>query len=75
MQLLLRTRLQLHGVDDAQIEAVLEAGEANSHVKIRSPIGGHVIRKYVQEGQYVDEGTPLYDVAGSLDGLDPGEVY
>lgn len=58
-----RTRLQLLGVDDAQIDAVLKAGEANTHVKIRSPIAGHVIRKYVQEGQYVDEGTPLYDVA------------
>lgn len=58
-----RTRLQLLGVDDAQIDAVLKAGEANSHVKVRSPISGHVIRKYVQEGQYVDEGTPLYDVA------------
>lgn len=59
----MRTRLQLLGVDDEQIDAVLKAGEANSHVKIRSPIAGHVIRKYVQEGQYVDEGTPLYDVA------------
>lgn len=58
-----RTRLRLLGVDDEQTDAVLKAGEANSHVKIRSPISGHVIKKYVQEGQYVEEGTPLYDVA------------
>ncbi|HEX3871407.1 MAG TPA: efflux RND transporter periplasmic adaptor subunit, partial [Pirellulales bacterium] len=58
-----RMRLDLLGVDDEQIDAVLKAGEANSHVKIRSPISGHVITKYVQEGQYVDEGTPLYDIA------------
>ena len=58
-----RTRLQLLGVDDEQSDAVLKRNEANSHVKIRSPITGHVIKKYVQEGQYVDEGTALYDVA------------
>lgn len=58
-----RKRLELLGVDDEQIDAVLKAGQANSHVKIRSPISGHVITKYVQEGQYVDEGMPLYDVA------------
>jgi Cu/Ag efflux protein CusF len=32
-------------------------------LKIRSPISGHVINKYVREGQYVQEGMPLYDVA------------
>jgi len=58
-----RTRLRLLGVDDKQTDTVLAAGQANSHVKIFSPIGGHVIKKYVQEGQYVDEGTPLYDLA------------
>lgn len=58
-----RTRLRLLGVDDGQTDAVLKAGQANTHIKIRSPISGHVITKYVQEGQYVEEGTPLYDVA------------
>lgn len=58
-----RTRLGLLGVDEQQIDDVLKAGQANSHVKIRSPISGHVITKYVQEGQYVDEGTSLYDIA------------
>jgi hypothetical protein len=41
----------------------MASGEANTHLKIRSPISGHVITKYVREGQYVEEGTPLYDVA------------
>ena len=40
-----------------------QTGKANTHLKIRSPISGHVIKKYVREGQYVEEGTPLYDVA------------
>jgi len=58
-----RTRLRLLGVDDEQADEVLRSGQANTHVKIRSPIGGHVIKKYVQEGQYVDEGMLLYEVA------------
>jgi RND family efflux transporter MFP subunit len=58
-----RTRLELLGIDEEQINEVLTSGQATTHLKIRSPISGHVITKYVREGQYVDEGTPLYDVA------------
>src|SRR5579863_4571988 len=58
-----RNKLSLLGISDDQIDAVLKAGKANSHLKIRSPMTGHVIKKYVREGQYVDEGTPLYDIA------------
>lgn len=58
-----RQRLQLLGISDDQIEEILRTGQANSHLKIRSPIAGHVIKKYVREGEYVDEGSPLYDVA------------
>lgn len=58
-----KTRLRLLGISDDQIDDVLKAGKANTHLKIRSPIAGHVIKKYVREGQYVDEGTPLYDIA------------
>src|SRR5579872_5699782 len=58
-----RSRLQLLGISDEQIDDVLKAGKANTHFRIRSPIAGHVIKKYVREGQYVDEGTPLYDIA------------
>jgi Cu(I)/Ag(I) efflux system membrane fusion protein len=58
-----RSRLQLLGISSDQIDDILKAGKANTHLKIRSPIAGHVIKKYVREGQYVDEGTPLYDIA------------
>lgn len=58
-----RDRLNLLGVSNDQIDEVLKSGKTTTHLKIRSPIDGHVIRKYVKEGQYVDEGTPLYDVA------------
>jgi Cu(I)/Ag(I) efflux system membrane fusion protein len=58
-----RTRLQLLGIDDSQIDEILSSGRANTHLRIRSSISGHVIKKYVREGEYVQEGMPLYDVA------------
>lgn len=58
-----KTRLELLGIDDAQIQDILAAEETDIHLRIRSPISGHVIKKYVREGQYVDEGMLLYEVA------------
>ncbi len=58
-----RSRLELLGIDKVQIDDILAAGKGETNMTIRSPIGGHVINKYVREGQYVKEGTPLYDVA------------
>ena len=56
-------RLELLGIDDAQIQAILGAKKDRTDLMIRSPISGHVIKKYVREGQYVEQGTPLYEVA------------
>jgi len=58
-----RTRLERLGIDDAQIDDILASGQATTHLTIRSPIKGHVIRKYVREGQYVSEGSALYELA------------
>jgi Cu(I)/Ag(I) efflux system membrane fusion protein len=58
-----RTRLELLGIDKPQIDEILRTGQANTHVAIRSPISGHVIQKNVREGQYVEEGVSLYEVA------------
>ncbi|MCE9544808.1 MAG: efflux RND transporter periplasmic adaptor subunit [Planctomycetia bacterium] len=58
-----RSRLRQLGIDDAQIEEILTAKKAPMHVRIRSPISGHVIKKYVREGEYVQAGSPLYDLA------------
>jgi Cu(I)/Ag(I) efflux system membrane fusion protein len=57
-----RERLELWGISPEQIEEVLRSGKANTHLKIHSPQGGHVLKKYVKEGQYVEEGSPLYDI-------------
>lgn len=58
-----RDRLVLWGIEADQIDAILKGGKAATQLTVRSPIDGHVIRKYQTEGRYVDEGTPLYDVA------------
>jgi Cu(I)/Ag(I) efflux system membrane fusion protein len=58
-----RERLRLWGIEDDQIKEALADGGDGTHLVIRSPISGHVIRKYQVEGEYVEEGSRLYDVA------------
>ncbi|MBI2827216.1 MAG: efflux RND transporter periplasmic adaptor subunit [Planctomycetia bacterium] len=58
-----RTRLELLGIDNDQIDEILAAGKASTHMRIRSPIHGHTITKYVREGEYVQEGSRLYEIA------------
>jgi multidrug efflux pump subunit AcrA (membrane-fusion protein) len=57
-----RNRLTLWGVEPDQIDEILKAGKPVTHLTVRSPITGYVIKKYPLEGQYVDEGGPLFDV-------------
>jgi hypothetical protein len=70
-----RDRLRRWKIDDSEIDKVLRAGEPASHVTIRSPITGHVIRKYQVEGDYVEEGARLYDVADLSTVWVEAEVY
>lgn len=63
LQRLTRERLRLWGIGNDQVEEILRTGQAVTHVTIRSPISGHVIKKYQVEGEYVDEGARLFDVA------------
>lgn len=56
-------RLALLGIEREQLAEILKSDQAPLDVTIRSPIGGHIIKKYVQEGQYVEEGAALYEVA------------
>ena len=58
-----RDRLELWGIEKDQIEAILTTGTPITQVTIRSPISGHVIKKYQFEGEYIDEGARLYDIA------------
>jgi Cu(I)/Ag(I) efflux system membrane fusion protein len=56
-------RLRLWDISDEQITEFLSTGKVQTKLTITSPLHGHVIKKYQQEGNYVEEGTPLYDVA------------
>jgi Cu(I)/Ag(I) efflux system membrane fusion protein len=58
-----REKLRLWGIEDDQIDAIVKTGKPITHVIIRSPIHGHIIKKYQIEGEYVEEGARLYDVA------------
>jgi Cu(I)/Ag(I) efflux system membrane fusion protein len=58
-----RERLRLWGIADDQIDHILQTGQPITPLTIRSPISGHVIRKYQVEGEYVEEGARLHDVA------------
>jgi Cu(I)/Ag(I) efflux system membrane fusion protein len=55
-------RLRAWAISEDQINEILRTGKTNSHFTVRSPIDGHVVKKWVKEGQYVQEGSPLYDV-------------
>jgi multidrug efflux pump subunit AcrA (membrane-fusion protein) len=60
---LARQRLRLWGIDGEQIDRILRTRKPITHLTVHSPISGHVIRKYQVEGEYVEEGSRLYDVA------------
>jgi membrane fusion protein, copper/silver efflux system len=58
-----RRRLQLWGVSDREIDAVLREGHARRTVTLFSPIAGIVLDKPVQRGQTVAAGQTLYRLA------------
>lgn len=63
LQMIARNRLILWGIDEKQIDDIVASGKPITHLTIKSPITGHVIKKYVKQGQYVEEGGTIYDVA------------
>jgi Cu(I)/Ag(I) efflux system membrane fusion protein len=63
LQRIAADRLRLWGIDDGQVEAIRRTRKPVTHLTVRSPIAGQVIRKYQVEGEYVEEGARLYDVA------------
>ncbi|HEX9023307.1 MAG TPA: efflux RND transporter periplasmic adaptor subunit [Geobacteraceae bacterium] len=58
-----RQRLKLLGVKDAQIAGLEKAGQPNIRLPIYTPLSGIVIEKIALEGQYVNVGDPLFNIA------------
>ena len=58
-----RQKLRYQGLTEAQIDELRESREPQDRIPIVAPIGGTVVRRHVQEGQYVSEGDVLFEVA------------
>ncbi len=58
-----RQRLKLLGVKDHQIAALEKDGQPNIRLSIYTPLSGIVIEKIALEGQYVNVGDPLFNIA------------
>jgi Cu(I)/Ag(I) efflux system membrane fusion protein len=57
-----RAKLKLWDLSDEQIAAIEEAGEIQTYFKVLSPISGTVTLRHVSLGDYVREGTALFEV-------------
>jgi Cu(I)/Ag(I) efflux system membrane fusion protein len=58
-----KQRLMLYGVKESQITELEKAGKPNIRLPIYTPLSGTVIEKLVQQGQYVNVGEVLFNIA------------
>ncbi len=58
-----REKLRLWNLTDAQIDAIQYSGQASPMVEIKSNTNGIVIAKRVNRGDYVSQGSILFDIA------------
>ncbi len=56
-------RLRLLGLSAAQLDALAARGAAGTATVIPAPFSGTVVERFVQTGQYVSQGQPLFTVA------------
>jgi Cu(I)/Ag(I) efflux system membrane fusion protein len=70
-----RTRLELLGVAPQEIEQILKTGDANTRLVIRSSHSGHVFEKQVVEGDRVEPGQVLFELADLSTVWIEGELY
>ncbi|MDT0674980.1 efflux RND transporter periplasmic adaptor subunit [Autumnicola musiva] len=58
-----RNKLKLWKLSDKQIDAIENSGSVRENFPIYATLGGTVTEKLVQEGDYVEQGQPLYKIA------------
>jgi membrane fusion protein, copper/silver efflux system len=58
-----RRKLELLGITAAQIDAVEQSGQPQTHLVVHAPIGGTIVKKQAIEGMYVQTGDVLYTIA------------
>ncbi len=57
-----RTKLKLWDLSDQQITEILEKGEPRMYFDVLSPISGTVMMRHVSLGDYVKEGSALFQI-------------
>ncbi|MGE5679789.1 MAG: efflux RND transporter periplasmic adaptor subunit [Bacillota bacterium] len=70
-----RRKLELFGLTQKQIKEIEQSGEVKLTMTYYSPYSGTVIEKKVQEGMYVQEGSPVYDIAEMSTLWNVSELY
>ena len=58
-----RERLRLLGLSSAQIEQIIASGEASDRITIRAPTAGLVVTRNVSQGDYVNTGDTVLELA------------
>ncbi|MDT0643646.1 efflux RND transporter periplasmic adaptor subunit [Zunongwangia sp. F363] len=58
-----RNKLKLWKLSDTQIDAIENSGSVKENFPVYATVGGTVTQKMVQEGDYVEQGQPLYEIA------------
>lgn len=58
-----RERLRLLGLSSSQIEQVIARGEASDRIEIHAPSSGLVVTRNVSQGDYVNTGDTLLELA------------
>jgi len=57
-----RSKLKLWGLSDNQVESIIEKGKPMNYFDVLSPITGTVTRRDVSAGDYIKEGSPLFQI-------------
>jgi Cu(I)/Ag(I) efflux system membrane fusion protein len=70
-----REKLRLLGMDGRDVDEMLRSGKASYRQVLRAPHTGHVIRKEVVEGDRVEPGMMLFEVADLSVAWIEAEVY
>ena len=58
-----RKKLLLLGLSAEQVAEIEKRRTLSEHIVVNSPVGGVVVEKLANEGEYVETGTPIYKVA------------
>jgi Cu(I)/Ag(I) efflux system membrane fusion protein len=70
-----RKRLELLGVAPQEVDQILKTGDASTRLVIRSTHSGHVFQKQVVEGDRVEPGQVLFELADLSTVWVEGELY